>query len=100
MSSIRRFFRTFILISLLSLAALIGTRESGAGELTATWLDNSSNEVGFAIERRAGTTQTYNQIATVAANITSYNDSGLVDGDTYCYRVFAFNTAGQFAVFQ
>ncbi len=95
MSSNPRFFRTFILISLLSLAALTGTRESGAGELTATWLDNSSNEVGFAIERRAGTTQTYNQIATVAANITSYNDSGLVDGDTYCYRVFAFNTAGR-----
>ena len=67
MSSIRRFFRTFILISLLSLTALSGIRESGAAELTATWLDNSSNEVGFGIERRAGTTQAYNQIATVAA---------------------------------
>ncbi len=57
-------------------------------------MDNSSNEDGFKIERRTGTTQTYTQIAIVGANVTSYNDSGLVAGDTYCYRVLAFNAAG------
>ena len=57
-------------------------------------MDNSSNEQGFKIERRTGTTQTYTQIAIVGANVTSYNDSGLVDGETYCYRVHAFNAAG------
>jgi len=57
-------------------------------------MDNSNNEDGFEIERRMGTTQTYTQIAIVGANITSYNDSGLVDGDTYCYRVLAFNATG------
>jgi hypothetical protein len=57
-------------------------------------MDNSSNEDGFKIERRTGTTQTYTQIAIAGANVTSYNDSGLVDGDTYCYRVLAFNAAG------
>jgi hypothetical protein len=57
-------------------------------------MDNSNNEEGFKIERRTGTTQTYTEIAIVAANITSYNDSGLVDGETYCYRVLAFNPAG------
>jgi len=76
------------------LSALYGPRESGAGELEASWLDNSSNEDGFKIERRTGTTQGYTQIAIVGANVTSYNDSGLVDGDTYCYRVLAFNAAG------
>src|SRR5262245_4945558 len=95
MSSNPGFFRTFILISLLSFAALSETRESSAGELTVTWLDNASNEEGFTIERRVATAQTYNQIATVAANVTSYNDSGLVDGGTYCYRLFAFNSAGR-----
>jgi hypothetical protein len=94
LSSNRSLFPTIILISLLSLAVLGGPRESGAGELEATWMDNSSNEDGFKIERRTGTTQTYTQIAIVGANVTSYNDSGLVDGDTYCYRVLAFNAAG------
>jgi hypothetical protein len=94
LSSNRSLFSIFILISLLSLAALGGPRESGAGELQATWMDNSSDEDGFKIERRTGTTQTYTQIAIVGANVTSYNDSGLVDGDTYCYRVNAFNAAG------
>jgi len=94
LSSNRNLFPTFVLISLLSLAALAGPRESGAGELQATWMDNSSNEDGFKIERRTGTTQTYTEIAIVGANVTSYNDSGLVDWDTYCYRVLAFNAAG------
>ena len=90
-----RFFRTFLLTSLFAFVALSGIRESNAAGLTATWIDNSSNEAGFTIERRAGTSQTYDQIATVAANITSYSDLGLIDGDTYCYRVFAFNGAGR-----
>ena len=94
LSSNRSLFPTFILISFLSLAALGGPRESGAGELQATWMDNSSNEDGFKIERRTGTTQTYTQVAIAGANVTSYNDSGLVDGETYCYRVLAFNAAG------
>jgi hypothetical protein len=91
----RSLFRTFIFTFLLSLvAALGGSRESGAGELEATWVDNSGNEDGFRIERRTGTTETYIPIAIVGANITSYNDSGLVDGEIYCYRVLSFNAAG------
>jgi hypothetical protein len=94
LSSNRSFFPTLILIFLLSLAALGEPRESGAGELEATWMDNSSNEDGFKIERRTGTTQTFTEIAILGTNVTSYNDSGLVDGETYCYRVLAFNAAG------
>jgi hypothetical protein len=93
LSSNRSFFPTLILIFLLSLAALGEPRESGAGELEATWMDNSSNEDGFKIERRTGTTQTFTEIAILGTNVTSYNDSGLVDGETYCYRVLAFNAA-------
>ena len=94
LSSNRSLFPTFVLISLLSLVVLGRPREGDAGTLQATWMDNSNNEEGFEIERRMGTTQTYTQIAIVGANITSYNDSGLVDGDTYCYRVLAFNATG------
>jgi hypothetical protein len=90
----RSLFRTLILGSLLYLVALILPRASGAGELNATWIDNSSDEDGFTIERRTATTETYIPIAIVGANVTSYNDSGLVDGEIYCYRVFSFNAAG------
>jgi len=94
LSSKRSLFLAFIFISILSLAALGGPRKSGAGELKATWMDNSSDEDGFKIERRPGMTQTFTQIEIVGANVTSYNDSGLVDGEIYCYRVLAFNAAG------
>jgi hypothetical protein len=89
----RSLCRVFIFASLLLLIALGGAYESGAGELKATWTDNSSNETGFKIERRTGT-QTYAPIAVVSANVTSYIDFGLVDGETYCYRVISFNAAG------
>jgi hypothetical protein len=57
LSSNRSLFPSFILIFLLSHAVLAGPRESGAGELQATWMDNSNNEEGSKIERRTGTTQ-------------------------------------------
>ena len=47
----RSLFPSFILVFLLSLAVLGGPRDSGAGELQATWMDNSNNEEGFKIER-------------------------------------------------
>jgi Chitobiase/beta-hexosaminidase C-terminal domain/Family of unknown function (DUF6298)/Putative collagen-binding domain of a collagenase len=65
-----------------------------SGTITLAWADNSNNENGFGIERRTGTNGTFDQIATVAANTNSYRDSGLIAGNTYCYRVNAFNTAG------
>src|SRR5437870_12246055 len=34
------------------------------------------------------------QIATVGANVTSYTDSNLTSGSTYCYVVRAFNSGG------
>ncbi len=69
------------------------------GQLTAvqlrlSWADNSTNEDGFRIERKVGTTGTFSVIATVGPNVTSYTDASLVSGTTYCYRVNAFNGAG------
>ena len=36
-------------------------------------------------------------IATVGPNVTSYSDSSLANSTTYCYRVNAFNSAGNSA---
>ena len=71
--------------------------ETNAAQLTLTWKDNSSNESGLKIERKTMTSRTFAQIATVGVNITSYTDSDLTAGTVYCYRVRAFNTAGNSA---
>lgn len=59
-----------------------------------SWNDNSANETGFKVYR--GTTSTaLSLIATLAANVTSYNDSGLARRTTYYYKVCAYNTDGE-----
>jgi PKD repeat protein len=58
---------------------------------TLTWTDTSGNETGFQIERSTDGT-TFTQIATVGANVTQYQDSGVTKA--YYYRVRAINSAG------
>ncbi len=59
-----------------------------------TWADNSQNEDGFDIERKAGTNGVFLALLTVEANQKSYTDANLSNGTTYCYRVRAFNSIG------
>jgi transcriptional regulator CtsR/regulation of enolase protein 1 (concanavalin A-like superfamily) len=63
-------------------------------QINLSWLDNGTNETGFKIERKTGAGGTYAQIATVAANVTTYNDTGLTAGTTYFYRVRASSASG------
>src|SRR5437870_373542 len=81
----------------LVLTAVLWPVESDAAQLTLTWTDNSTNEDGFSIERKTGPTGTFAQIATVGPRVTSYIDSGIASVTTYCYRLLAFNTAGNSA---
>lgn len=60
------------------------------------WQDNSGNETGFKIERSTNGV-TFAQIATVAAGVTAYSDTGVTSGRTYTYRVRAFNAYGDSA---
>lgn len=60
------------------------------------WNDNSSNEAGFKIERKAGA-GSYSQIATVGANVVTYSNTGLAAGTTYTYRVRSTNAAADSA---
>ncbi len=73
---------------------LVGTAAvATAAQLTLAWGDASTNEDGFKIERKTGTAGTYQQLATVAANITGYVDGTVTAGTTYCYRVLSYNSA-------
>src|SRR5262245_8626561 len=60
--------------------------------MTSTY--NSTNESGFKVERKTEVSSIYTQVAMVGLNVTSYTDSSLTIGTTYCYRVRAYNTAG------
>jgi hypothetical protein len=46
------------------------------------------------VERKTETTGTYARIAATGTGITTYTDSGVVAGTTYCYRVMAVNAVG------
>src|SRR5262245_54557656 len=77
------------------LVALALADPADAARLTLTWMVNSTNESGFAIERREGPAGAFNEIARVAAGQSTFTDTSLADGTSYCYRVRAFNGAGQ-----
>jgi hypothetical protein len=70
------------------------TPAPAAAQLTLTWQDNSNNEDNFAIDRKTGTNGTYTQITLTATNITSYVDTSVTRGVSYCYRIRAVNSAG------
>lgn len=69
---------------------------ASAAQLTLSWTDASDNEDGFGVERRSGTSA-FQRIASVGSNVSTYTDPNLASSTTYCYRVNAFNTAGNSA---
>jgi len=70
---------------------LVATAVSSS-RINLAWTDNANNESGFKLER--GTDgATYTQIATLAANTTSYSNTSLIANTTYYYRVRAYEGA-------
>ena len=64
-------------------------------QINLTWADNANDETGFVIERSLDGVNNWTQIATPAANASSFNNnSGLSPLTTYFYRVRAVNAVG------
>ena len=57
-------------------------------QINLTWIDNSSDETGFKIERNTALIQT------TAADVVSFNDTSLLCGTIYNYLVKATNANG------
>jgi hypothetical protein len=68
----------------------------GPRQIVLNWTDNSSNESGFYIDWSSDGGNTWTQIATVGANVTTYTDTCNTK-KTYWYRVAAYNSAGESA---
>jgi subtilisin family serine protease len=64
------------------------------GGVALAWTDKSNNEGGFQMERKTGSTGTWQPLITLAANTTKYTDTSTVSRTSYYYRVRAFNIAG------
>lgn len=70
---------------------------ASASRIELDWTDHASDESGFKIARATASGGPYTHVATVAADVGSYADTGLIDGTSYYYRVRAFNAAGDSA---
>jgi YVTN family beta-propeller protein len=68
-------------------------QEDATSEIALSWTDNSSNEVGFKIERRKDGENIFTQIAKVAEDVTTYTATGLERETLYEFRVRAYSDA-------
>jgi hypothetical protein len=65
-----------------------------AGALRVNWVDASSDETGFEVERASAVTGPFTLVGTTPADQASFDDTGLGASATYHYRVRAVNQAG------
>jgi hypothetical protein len=71
---------------------------ASSSRINLSWIDNSTNESGFKIERCSGAgCANFTQIATVNPDVTTFTNSGLARSKSYSYRVRAYNAAGNSA---
>jgi beta propeller repeat protein len=64
-------------------------KAANARQVNLTWVDKSTNETGFSIERRLGTTGSWAEVGTVGAGIKAYTDTTTDPNTSYGYRVRA-----------
>ena len=60
-----------------------------------SWTDNSSNELGFVLQRKLGDSASvavYSIIDTLASDVTSFIDTTTNDTTKYSYRIYAYNS--------
>lgn len=85
---------TFLPLPPAAPTALNATAVSGS-QINLAWTDNANNEDEFVISRATASGGPYTAIATVGANVTSYNNTGLTAATTYYYVVYAQNVGGE-----
>ncbi len=66
----------------------LGATAASSSQINLAWTDNASNETGYLIERSTDGTN-FTNVTTVAANSTTYSNTGLSASTAYFYRVTA-----------
>jgi len=77
-------------------AAPSGTdaKPSSSTAVEVSWVDNSTTESGFRVERSLDGGSTWTNAGTVGSNVASFQDPGRSSEQQICYRVSAFNAGG------
>jgi hypothetical protein len=70
---------------------------SAPSQVSLSWQDNSSDETGFAVERKQGSAGSWAQIGTTSAGAPTFQDTSVTCGATWSYRVRATNASGSSA---
>src|SRR5436190_22358576 len=73
-------------ITTLSAPTSLTATAVSSSQINLTWTDTSASESGYKIEQSAVDNLHYTEIATVGANVTAYNASGLNEATKYYYR--------------
>jgi hypothetical protein len=68
-----------------------------SSDVHVIWLDNSTSEDGFRIERSTDGGANWSSAGTLPRDTYSFDDSGLQSEQQACYRVVAFNAGGDAA---
>ena len=63
------------------------TTAASSKQINLSWQDNATNEASYYVERAPASTGTWRVVATLGANVTSYQNTGLTQNTTYYYRV-------------
>jgi len=82
--------RTLTFVETINAPTLTSVSAAGTTQVAVGWLDNSSYETGFRVERSLNGV-VWAAVATTAPNVQSHMDSGLQPSTWYYYRVVAFN---------
>ena len=76
----------------LSAPSNLFVEERGMHAIHLSWIDNSTNELGFIIERSQEDSLNFTILDTLEKNTIAYMDTGLTTGKIYYYRVNTFNS--------
>jgi alpha-tubulin suppressor-like RCC1 family protein len=60
-------------------------------QINLSWMDNSIDELGFKIERKSASGGGFSLLASVNQDIITYSDTAVTSGNTYLYRIKAWN---------
>lgn len=65
-----------------------------SNQVRVTWVDNSTVENGFEIERKTGANGSWSIVGYAGRNVTAFTNIGVSENSSYFYRVRAHNAAG------